>query len=88
MTGVGDLGAAILAATPEAAKAAVEPFVPAIVDGHPRRVVDRDVGDVHARDRGGGRGRRAGAAAPRGTGPRRRAAGRSRLGERGDTASS
>jgi EmrB/QacA subfamily drug resistance transporter len=33
ITGVGDLGAAILAATPEAAKAAVEPFIPAIVAG-------------------------------------------------------
>jgi EmrB/QacA subfamily drug resistance transporter len=32
LTGVGDLGAAILAATPEALRAQVEPFVPAIVD--------------------------------------------------------
>jgi len=32
LTGVGDLGAAILAAIPEAAKGVVEPFVPAIVD--------------------------------------------------------
>lgn len=31
ITGVGDLGAAILAATPEAARGAVEPYVPAIV---------------------------------------------------------
>ncbi|MFL5689265.1 MAG: hypothetical protein ACJ77I_09745, partial [Chloroflexota bacterium] len=33
VTGVGDLGAAILAATPEAARAAVEPLIPAIVAG-------------------------------------------------------
>ncbi|MFL5678776.1 MAG: MDR family MFS transporter [Chloroflexota bacterium] len=33
VTGVGDLGAAILAATPEAARGAVEPFIPAIVAG-------------------------------------------------------
>jgi EmrB/QacA subfamily drug resistance transporter len=32
LTGVGDLGTAILAATPEAVRAQVEPFVPAIVD--------------------------------------------------------
>lgn len=32
LTGVGDLGAAILAATPETFRAGVEPFVPAIVD--------------------------------------------------------
>jgi EmrB/QacA subfamily drug resistance transporter len=32
ITGVGDLGTAILAATPEALRAGVEPFVPAIVD--------------------------------------------------------
>ena len=32
LTGVGDLGAAILAAIPEAARAQVAPFVPAIVD--------------------------------------------------------
>jgi len=32
LTGVGDLGAAILAAIPEAARGVVEPFVPAIVD--------------------------------------------------------
>jgi EmrB/QacA subfamily drug resistance transporter len=32
LTGVGDLGAAILAAIPEAARSQVEPFVPAIVD--------------------------------------------------------
>jgi EmrB/QacA subfamily drug resistance transporter len=31
VTGVGDLGAAILTATPEAARGAVEPFIPAIV---------------------------------------------------------
>ena len=31
ITGVGDLGAAILAATPAAARDAVEPFIPAIV---------------------------------------------------------
>jgi hypothetical protein len=33
ITGVGDLGAAILAATPEAARGAVQPFIPAIVSG-------------------------------------------------------
>src|SRR3954452_496475 len=33
VTGVGDLGAAILAATPEAARATVEPLIPAIVAG-------------------------------------------------------
>ncbi len=32
LTGVGDLGSAILAATPDAVRAQVEPFVPAIVD--------------------------------------------------------
>jgi EmrB/QacA subfamily drug resistance transporter len=32
LTGVGDLGAAILAALPEAARAQVQPFIPAIVD--------------------------------------------------------
>lgn len=32
LTGVGDLGSAILAATPEAVRAQVQPFVPAIVD--------------------------------------------------------
>ena len=32
MTGVGDLGTAILAAVPAAAKEGVAPFVPAIVD--------------------------------------------------------
>jgi EmrB/QacA subfamily drug resistance transporter len=32
LTGVGDLGTAILAATPEAVRAGVEPFLPAIVD--------------------------------------------------------
>jgi hypothetical protein len=32
LTGVGDLGAAILAAIPEAARSQVAPFVPAIVD--------------------------------------------------------
>ena len=32
LTGVGDLGKAILAATPDALRATVEPFVPAIVD--------------------------------------------------------
>jgi hypothetical protein len=32
LTGVGDLGAAILAATPEAARTAVAPYIPAIVE--------------------------------------------------------
>jgi hypothetical protein len=32
LTGVGDLGTAILAAIPEAARSQVQPFVPAIVD--------------------------------------------------------
>ena len=33
LTGVGDLGAALLAAIPEAFRAAVEPFIPAMVEG-------------------------------------------------------
>ncbi len=32
LTGVGDLGAAILAGIPEAARAQVEPFIPALID--------------------------------------------------------
>ena len=62
ITGVGDMGAAILASLPADARALVEPFIPAIVDGDPPGVLDRDGVDVRDRDRD----------LPRGRGPRAR----------------
>ena len=61
LTGVGDLGAAILAGIPEAFRGAVEPFIGNIVAGHPpglqpgRRpdVLDRRGGRDHRGHRGG-----------------------------------
>ena len=56
LTGVGDLGAAILAAVPAAVQAVVEPFITQIVDRHPRGVQPGDRPDVL--DRRGRRGHR------------------------------
>ena len=83
LTGVGDMGAAILASLPAEAQAAVEPFIPAIVGAIHQAFSIATASHVRHRDRDQPRSGRPRAAVPRGTrngGGRR--AGRSRAGRR------